>query len=46
MPAVYQLIKLAALASLAGMIATHWLSPFDSATVGVTALYLLFVRVG
>lgn len=46
MAAIYQLVKLTALATLAGMIATHWLSPFDSATVGVCVLYLLFVRVG
>lgn len=46
MGAVYQLIKLAALAALAGLIAVHWLEPLTSATIGVGVLYLLFVRVG
>lgn len=40
-----QLLKMAAIASFAALLAVHWLSPLDSALVGVVAFYLLLVRV-
>lgn len=46
MSAWWQAAKIAALSALAALAAVHWLSPLDSALVGLGVLYLLFVRAG
>jgi hypothetical protein len=42
---VFELVKVASLATLAALIAVHWLAPPDAALVGVAALWLLVARI-
>ena len=43
---LHEFAKMAALASLPGLIAAEWCSPLVSVTVSAVALYALLVRVG